>query len=114
MRSFPIDERLAALAAAYDQALEALLRDDLPRVANLLDQADDHLQALATADPTGDREAAIEAVRQRAGASLGCLRAALSRARDLTRDELRQLREGRRALRSYGRRAPGNGPGFSC
>lgn len=109
MRSFRIDERLAALAAAYDQALEALFRDDLPRVANLLDQADDHLQALTAADPTTVHGAGIDGARD----SFGCLRDALSRARDLTRDDLRQLREGRRALRSYGRRAPGGGPQFS-
>ena len=102
MPSSPTDVTLGALATAYDEALEALLRDDVRRVAALLEVAEQHLTELGTADAEAFGEDST-ALHHRARNGHGCLVDALSRARETTLEELRRVRDGRRAMRSYGR-----------
>jgi hypothetical protein len=105
MRSSRTDDRLAALGADYDRALAALLAGDLDRVGRLLDACDRHLAALADRGPLDELDEGARALHAHAADSQGCLVDALMRARESTRAELRKVREGRRAVQSYGRAA---------
>jgi hypothetical protein len=99
------NDELAALSADYDDALAALLAGDLERVARLLDGCERYLAALAAHGPLDERDGAARELHARAADKQGCLIAALMRAREETRGELRKVREGRRAVQSYGRAA---------
>lgn len=103
MPSSPPDPPLRQLTGCYDRAFEALAQADLDRVGELLQQGEALLQQLrGSAVAAADHAAATGAFAR--------LQAAVHKLTDATRDELAQVRHGRRALHGYAqplRPAPG-------
>lgn len=92
-------EILQGLTARYDQAYEALVRDDLERVATLLQETADLMQRLP-ASSAGDPRAAE--LHRHASESQGRLLAAIHGSMDAVQQELARIRHGQRALQGYG------------
>jgi hypothetical protein len=95
---------LCALRQRYDQAYEALVRDDLDRVGLLLQETEAMLATL-TAPIEGD--AAV--LHRQATDSQGRLMAALDGSMTAVQEELGRVRRGKRALQGYGARVDGLG-----
>jgi hypothetical protein len=95
---------LRGLCQRYDQAYEALVRDDLERVALLLQETEAMLATL-TAPIEGD--AAL--LHRQASDSQGRLMAALDGSMAAVQSELGRVRRGKRALQGYGARGDGLG-----
>jgi hypothetical protein len=106
MPSSPTDgteARLRALACHYDQAYEALARDDVRQAADRIEAAGALVQALGsrTLDP------ATSQLHKAAAESHARLRSALTASLAATEAELGRVRQGRRVLKGYGDLAPG-------
>ena len=97
----PLADSLRGLCQRYDQAYEALVRDDLDRVGRLLHEADDLLAAVTQLATAG---AAPGDLHRQATDSHGRLLAALGGSMAAVQQELGRVRLGRRALQGYGAR----------
>ena len=106
-RPDPLAFALRELTACWNQAYEALLGGDLPRVQALLEVADDHTAALAATQ--GDRTTDLPHLRQEADAARGRLEHGMRAGLQGLREELGRVRHGARALHGY--RDPGHGLG---
>ena len=95
-------ESFEDLARLYDQAFEALRRDDVERVGLLIDRAEHRLSELP-ATQHDDHE--LGELRRKARESLNCLVDAIGQAQSAARDELRKVREGRKVIAGYARPA---------
>lgn len=102
MQSSPAEDRitaaLRAIALGYDQAYEALVRDDLERVAVLLDETAQALQVLTPIRNAGPTQATAHRLAME---SQGRLMAAMDGAMAATAEELSVVRRGRHALKGY-------------
>lgn len=91
---------LHELIACWNQAHEAMARDDLDQVTGLLEQAESHARAAGDgADDTPDERK----LRQQAATTFGLLQHAMKAGLEGIRKELGQQRRGKKALRGYDR-----------
>jgi hypothetical protein len=89
---------LRELSQRYDQAYEALARDDLARVGRLLQETETMLSQLQQLG----RDPVNAALHRQATESHGRLMGALDGSMAGVQLELGRIRQGRRALRGYG------------
>ena len=106
MPSSPAEQALRQLTERYDQAFEALKRDDMARVEGILADTDALVAQLPDRLPD---EAELRALHTRATESHGRLVAAMRELHGAIHDELGSVRRGRKALKGYG--GPGLAPG---
>lgn len=106
MPSSPTESRLVALAARYDIALEAVLRDELARVASLLDECDLEVRSV---QPARHDDAAEASARAKAIEAHGRLLDAMRQAKDATQLELQRIWKGQEVLAGYGSRSEATG-----
>lgn len=90
---------LEELAACWSQAYEAIARGDLQCIDALLTQAD--IQVAAAGDGATDTPAEAE-LRKQAATAYGLLQHGMQTGLEGIRNELGQLRRGKKVLRGYG------------
>ncbi len=110
MPSSPAEQRLARISDAYNQALEAILRDDIERVESLLQLCEQDLIGLQDAA----RDNVVEqGLRDQAITAYGRLLDALKQARTVTLGELEKIQIGKQLLARYGGRSDPTGTNVS-